>query len=124
MTGPESPGPLAAAFDTAAARYDVPRDLLMALGYAESRLEMQAGTPSEDGGYGLTHLVRNPQVRNLDEAATLTRFSQSALRSYADQAGPTVAARCWSRFAAKGCHKQGGGLVFPVEAFCGGIHER
>lgn len=45
-----SAAPLATAFDTAAARYDVPRDLLVALGYAESRLDMNGGAPSAAGG--------------------------------------------------------------------------
>ncbi|MCW3844791.1 N-acetylmuramoyl-L-alanine amidase [Micromonospora yasonensis] len=94
--------PLATAFAAAAARYDVPRDLLVALGYAESRLDMHAGAPSASGGYGLMHLVHNPAVHTLDEAARLTGLGQPALRtdpaanvlgaaavlrSYADQAG-------------------------------------
>ncbi|MEH1164289.1 N-acetylmuramoyl-L-alanine amidase [Micromonospora sp. CPCC 205539] len=106
--GAEPAGTLAAAFDAAAARYDVPRDLLMALGYAESRLDMHAGAPSASGGYGLMHLAHNPQVRTLDEAATLTQLSQdvlrtqptanvlgsaAVLRAYADQAGLAAATR-------------------------------
>ncbi|MET8311023.1 N-acetylmuramoyl-L-alanine amidase [Micromonospora sp. NPDC005173] len=105
---PASAGPLAAAFDTAAARYDVPRDLLVALGYAESRLDMHSGAPSAAGGHGLMHLASNTQVHTLEEAATLTRLTRAALRaepaanvlgaaavlrSYADQAGLTAAAR-------------------------------
>lgn len=100
--------PLAVAFDTAAARYDVPRDLLVALGYAESRLDMHGSAPSAAGGYGLMHLASNTQVRTLEEAATLTRLTPGALRaepaanvlgaaavlrSYADQAGLTDVAR-------------------------------
>ncbi|WBB69968.1 N-acetylmuramoyl-L-alanine amidase [Micromonospora sp. WMMD812] len=101
-------GPLAAAFDTAAARYDVPRDLLVALGYAETRLDMHAGAPSAAGGYGLMHLVHNPGLRTLDEAAALTRLAPTTLRTdpaanvlgaaavlraYADRAGLTAAGR-------------------------------
>lgn len=101
-------GPLATAFTTAATRYDVPRDLLVALGYAESRLDMHAGAPSASGGYGLMHLVHNPAVRTLDEAARLTGLGTPALRtdpaanvlgaaavlrSYADRAGLGAAAR-------------------------------
>ncbi|MEU8012150.1 N-acetylmuramoyl-L-alanine amidase [Micromonospora parva] len=99
---------LAVAFDTAAARYDVPRDLLVALGHAESRLDMHGGAPSAAGGYGLMHLTSNPEVHTLDEAAALTRLSPAALRTdpvanvlgaaavlraYADQAGRTGADR-------------------------------
>ncbi|RAO33864.1 N-acetylmuramoyl-L-alanine amidase A [Micromonospora noduli] len=105
---PAPAAPLAVAFDTAAARYDVPRDLLVALGYAESRLDMHARTPSAAGGHGLMHLASTPGVRTLDEAAALTRLSPAALRtepaanvlgaaavlrSYADQAGLTAATR-------------------------------
>ncbi|MDG4808898.1 N-acetylmuramoyl-L-alanine amidase [Micromonospora sp. WMMD1120] len=99
---PASATPLSAAFDAAAARYDVPRDLLVALAYAESRLDPHGGTASAAGGYGPMHLVSSPGVRTLDEAAALTRLSPAVLRaepaanvlgaaavlrSYADQAG-------------------------------------
>ncbi|MGW5666941.1 N-acetylmuramoyl-L-alanine amidase [Micromonospora sp. NPDC003776] len=73
--------PLHTAFATAAARYDVPRDLLVALGYAESRLDMHAGAPSASGGYGLMHLVDNPAVRTLDEAARRTGLEPARLRT-------------------------------------------
>ncbi|GAB3153407.1 hypothetical protein GCM10027290_46120 [Micromonospora sonneratiae] len=101
-------GALAAAFDSAAKRYDVPRDLLAALGYAETHLDGHAGEPSASGGYGVMHLASNPKLRTLDEAATLTGLSISALRSrdsanitgaaavlrsYADAAGLTRAQR-------------------------------
>ncbi|SCG77260.1 Transglycosylase SLT domain-containing protein [Micromonospora echinaurantiaca] len=97
-----TPGALAAAFDGAAARYDVPRDLLVALGQAETRLDGHAGEASASGGYGVMHLVSNPRVHTLEEAARLTGLDLPALRtdpaanvtgaaavlrSYADQAG-------------------------------------
>ncbi|SCF29596.1 SH3 domain-containing protein [Micromonospora viridifaciens] len=100
--------PLTAAFDTAAARYDVPRDLLVALGYAETRLDGHGGAPSASGGYGLMHLTSNPSTHTLDEAARLTGLGHAALRtdaaanisgaaavlrSYADRAGLTAADR-------------------------------
>ncbi|MCX4474595.1 N-acetylmuramoyl-L-alanine amidase [Micromonospora sp. NBC_01655] len=100
--------PLGSAFDTAATRYGVPRDLLIALGYAETRLDGHAGLPSASGGYGVMHLASNRQVRTLDEAATLTGLHRRALtgdpaaniagaaavlRSYADRAGLTAAQR-------------------------------
>ncbi|MEU7934869.1 N-acetylmuramoyl-L-alanine amidase [Micromonospora echinofusca] len=106
--GPPSAARLAAAFDTAAGRYDVPRDLLVALGYAETRLDGHGGAPSAAGGYGMMHLVSNPKLRTLDEAATLTGLSRGALRadpaanitgaaavlrSYADRAGLDAAER-------------------------------
>jgi len=99
---------LAAAFDTAGARYDVPGDLLAALGYAETHFDGHAGEPSASGGYGVMHLTSNPKVRTLDEAAALTKLDVTALRtdtaanitgaaavlrSYADTAGLTKADR-------------------------------
>lgn len=66
------------AFDTAAARYAVPRDLLLAVGYAETHLR---GTPSASGGYGVMQLKSNPSVHTLDEAARLTGLSVAALRT-------------------------------------------
>ncbi|MEH1016571.1 N-acetylmuramoyl-L-alanine amidase [Micromonospora sp. CPCC 206060] len=97
-------GTLAAAFDTAATRHDVPRDLLVALGYAETHLDGHGGAPSFSGGYGVMHLTRNPKVRTLDEAVAATGLDVDALRtrdaanvtgaaavlrSYADAAGLT-----------------------------------
>ncbi|WP_320065466.1 N-acetylmuramoyl-L-alanine amidase [Micromonospora sp. RTGN7] len=99
---------LAAAFDRAAVRSDVPRDLLAALGYAETRLDGHHGEPSASGGYGVMHLTSNPKVRTLDEAVRRARLDRTelrtrdaanvagaaaVLRSYADQAGLTAAQR-------------------------------
>ncbi|AVT41428.1 N-acetylmuramoyl-L-alanine amidase [Plantactinospora sp. BB1] len=101
-------GPLAAAFDKASTRYDVPRDLLVALGYAETHLDGHAGAPSASGGYGVMHLTSNPKLRTLDEATALTGLGRdtlrtdsaanvtgaaAVLRSYADAAGLTAAQR-------------------------------
>ncbi|SDX90562.1 N-acetylmuramoyl-L-alanine amidase [Micromonospora pattaloongensis] len=105
---PRRPGGLAAAFDRAARRYEVPRDLLAALGYAETHLDGHAGAPSASGGYGVMHLADNGNTDTLDEAAALTGLSAGALRtqpaaniagaaavlrSYADAAGLTAAQR-------------------------------
>ncbi|MGS2619007.1 N-acetylmuramoyl-L-alanine amidase [Micromonospora sp. LZ34] len=106
--GSPASGRLATAFDNAAARYDVPRDLLVALGHAETRLDGHGGAPSASGGHGVMHLVSNPALHTVDEAARLTGLSPAALRadstanitgaaavlrSYADQAGLTPAER-------------------------------
>ncbi|MFJ2033617.1 N-acetylmuramoyl-L-alanine amidase [Streptosporangium sp. NPDC087985] len=100
--------PLADAFTRAAATYEVPRDLLVALGYAETHLDGHAGAPSASGGYGVMHLVSNPTVHTLERAATLTgqpvpalqaddaaniRGGAAVLRAYADEAGLDAAAR-------------------------------
>ncbi|MFI6600781.1 N-acetylmuramoyl-L-alanine amidase [Nonomuraea sp. NPDC050536] len=71
-------GTLADAFDKAASTYDVPRDLLVALAYAETHLDGHAGKPSASGGYGIMHLVRQ---RSLNQAAKLTGQSAQALKS-------------------------------------------
>ncbi|MET8161944.1 N-acetylmuramoyl-L-alanine amidase [Sphaerisporangium sp. NPDC005289] len=72
---------LAAAFARAAAAHDVPRDLLVALAYAETHLDGHAGKPSASGGYGVMHLVSNPTTHTLERAAELTGRPAAALRS-------------------------------------------
>jgi N-acetyl-anhydromuramyl-L-alanine amidase AmpD len=100
--------PIASAFETAARRYDVPRDLLVSVGYAESHLDGHDGLPSQDNGYGVMHLVSNPRNKTLTEASRLTGLPADQLRrdtaanilgaaavldSYAAQAGLTGQAR-------------------------------
>jgi hypothetical protein len=102
------PGELAKAFESAAATYDVPREVLVGIGYAESHLDGHHGQPSQDNGYGLMHLVSNPQNTTLSEAAKLTGLpveklskdsaanitgAAAVLDSYADQAGLSGDAR-------------------------------
>jgi hypothetical protein len=69
------------AFTAAAAEFGVPRDLLVAVGYGESRLDMHAGLPSQDNGFGLMHLVSNPKRHTLEQAATATGESVVDLKS-------------------------------------------
>ncbi|GAA4074519.1 N-acetylmuramoyl-L-alanine amidase [Nonomuraea soli] len=73
--------PLSDAFDKAAQTYDVPRDLLVALGYAETHLDGHGGEPSASGGYGVMHLVSNPSTKNLEKAAELTGLSADQLKT-------------------------------------------
>ncbi|WP_188189324.1 golvesin C-terminal-like domain-containing protein [Nonomuraea sp. SYSU D8015] len=101
-------GPLVAAFAKAAAEYDVPRDLLVALAYAETHLDGHNGEPSASGGYGMMHLVSNPTNHSLEKAAELTKLpveklrkddeanilgGAAVLRSHADALGLDEAAR-------------------------------
>ncbi|MGW1407688.1 peptidoglycan recognition protein family protein [Streptomyces sp. NPDC002403] len=94
--------PMNRAFARAAAEFDVPRDLLAAVGYGETRLDGHSGRPSQANGYGVMHLVSNPTNRSLEQAAALTgkplaelRTDTAAnilggaavLRSYADKLG-------------------------------------
>ncbi|MER6944346.1 N-acetylmuramoyl-L-alanine amidase [Nonomuraea sp. NPDC000554] len=73
--------PLSDAFDKAATTYDVPRDLLVALAYAETHLDGHGGKPSAMGGYGVMHLVSNPANHTLEEAAKLTSQPVGTLKS-------------------------------------------
>ncbi|GGO25329.1 hypothetical protein GCM10010116_50840 [Microbispora rosea subsp. aerata] len=75
------PTPLPVAFDRAAAAHDVPRDLLVAVAYAETHLDDHGGEPSASGGYGVMHLVTNPTVHALEKAAELTGLPVEKLRS-------------------------------------------
>ncbi|MFE2103639.1 N-acetylmuramoyl-L-alanine amidase, partial [Streptomyces sp. NPDC059468] len=52
-----SAGRLQHAFADAAARYHVPRSVLLAVSYLQSRWDSHAGAPSVTGGYGPMHLT-------------------------------------------------------------------
>ncbi|KAF4410595.1 nucleoside transporter [Streptomyces lycii] len=69
------------AFTRAADEFGVPRDLLVAVGYGETHLDGHGGEPSHAGGYGVMHLVSNPERRTLERAAQLTGESERALRT-------------------------------------------
>ncbi|WP_433393704.1 N-acetylmuramoyl-L-alanine amidase [Micromonospora sp. KLBMP9576] len=79
---PERPAnPLGTAFSRAAGEFDVPRDLLVAVGYGETRLDGHGGEPSQANGYGVMHLVSNPRQRSLERAAELTGQPVAELKS-------------------------------------------
>ena len=65
-------GDLAAAFESAAAKYDVPREVLVGVGYAESHLDGHNGLPSQANGYGVMHLVSNNKNPTMSQATKLT----------------------------------------------------
>ncbi|MEU6076372.1 N-acetylmuramoyl-L-alanine amidase [Micromonospora sp. NPDC047074] len=69
------------AFTRAAHEFDVPRDLLVAVGYGESRLDAHDGKPSQANGYGVMHLVSNPVRHSLERAAELTGEPVARLKS-------------------------------------------
>ncbi|RMI30258.1 N-acetylmuramoyl-L-alanine amidase [Streptomyces triticirhizae] len=77
----EAADPINAAFADAADAYQVPRDLLVAVGYGETRLDDHDGAPSHARGYGVMHLVDNPTHRTLDAAAEATGLDAAELRS-------------------------------------------
>ncbi|MDT0269610.1 peptidoglycan-binding protein [Streptomyces sp. DSM 44915] len=73
--------PVNAAFGEAAETYQVPRELLIAVGYGETRLDDHDGAPSHARGYGVMHLVDNPTHRTLVTAAGETGLPVAELRS-------------------------------------------
>ncbi|KRV49117.1 amidase [Wenjunlia vitaminophila] len=96
------------AFDRAAEEFSVPRDLLVAVGYGETHLDGHRGAPSQANGYGVMHLVSNPERQTLERAAVLTgesvntlredtpaniRGGAAVLRAYADDLGLDAAER-------------------------------
>jgi hypothetical protein len=93
---------LASAFQSASAKYDVPREVLVGVGFAETHLDGHNGTPSQANGYGVMHLVSNNVNKTMSEASKLTGLpvakltkddtsnvlgAAAVLDSYADQAG-------------------------------------
>ncbi len=76
-------------FDAAAEKHSVPVELLLAMGYVNTRWEMPRPTASgyeEDelegkGLYGIMALVRNPSADTLGEAAKLTGISEDKLKT-------------------------------------------
>jgi len=92
---------LASAFQDAAAKYDVPREVLVSVGFAETHLDGHNGTPSQANGYGVMHLAGNNVNKTMSEASKLTGLpvaelskddtsnilgAAAVLDSYADQA--------------------------------------
>jgi N-acetyl-anhydromuramyl-L-alanine amidase AmpD len=88
-------------FTAAAKEFNVPKELLLAISYNQSRWENHAGKPSVAGGYGLMHLTTKAQVEDgrgdpsrplpartpsgqhatLDEAAQLLRVPADTLQN-------------------------------------------
>lgn len=76
---------LSGAFNRAAEERDVPRDLLVAIAYAETHFDDHDGQPSIDNGYGLMHLVENPRAQTLPLAARLLRMPVERLKTDTQQ---------------------------------------
>jgi len=76
-------------FGRASREYGVPRDLLLAMGYVNTRWEMpppsasdyEESDPEGQGNYGVMALTRNPARDTLGEAASLTGLSVDDLKS-------------------------------------------
>ncbi|MFF0342039.1 N-acetylmuramoyl-L-alanine amidase [Kribbella sp. NPDC004875] len=93
---------LSSAFRAAAAKYDVPREVLVSVGFAETHLDGHNGAPSQANGYGVMHLAGNNVNKTMSEASKLTGLpvaklskddssnilgAAAVLDAYADQAG-------------------------------------
>ena len=84
-TGPS----LKAQFAFAAAEYNVPVQLLLAMGYVNTLWEMpppaasdyEAGDIEGRGAYGTMQLIQNPFTNTLGRAATLTGLSEKRLKT-------------------------------------------
>ena len=80
---------LAAEFEAAATEYGVPKELLLAVGYANTLWEMPPpdASPYEPddlhgrGAYGIMQLVRRPSKDTLGRAASLTGISAKRLKA-------------------------------------------
>ena len=76
-------------FAGAARRYEVPVELLLAIGYVNTRWEMpppeasayEPGDLHGRGAYGIMQLVRNPWRDTLGKAANLTGLSEERLKT-------------------------------------------
>ena len=75
--------------DQASREYGVPRELLLAMGYVNTRWEMpppsasnfEGGDPEGRGDYGVMALVRNPSRDTLGRASSLTGLSVEAIEN-------------------------------------------
>lgn len=68
------------AFSDAAAEYAVPRELLMAIGWVESRWAQRPLERSMLGGYGIMHLIEDGEGGSLARAAELTGHTRDELK--------------------------------------------
>ena len=80
---------LEAQFKTAAGKYEVPLELLLAMGYYNTLWKMpppsasayRKGDPEGRGAYGIMQLTQNPSSNTLGEAAKLTGLSEDRLKT-------------------------------------------
>lgn len=82
-------GSLRGEFESAAEEYGVPVEVLIAMGYVNTRWEMPdpgataygKGEAEGKGTYGIMALVRNPTTDTLGDAAALTGISEAELKT-------------------------------------------
>ncbi len=86
---PEPDSSLMAEFRAAAEEYGLPVEVLLAMGYVNTRWEMpppeaseyEKGSPHGWGGYGIMALVKNPSTDTLGEASRLTGIPEEKLKT-------------------------------------------
>ncbi len=71
----EDTPPLDDSFQDAAAEFGVPRDLLVAVSYAMTRMDHRMGMAATDSGIGLMHLREDGGTPSMQQAADLTGLS-------------------------------------------------
>jgi N-acetyl-anhydromuramyl-L-alanine amidase AmpD len=72
------------AFAQAAHEFNVPKELLMAISYSETRWH-HSMEPSKDNGFGLMHLTENDKSNSLGDAANGLGVSKDSLKQSAEQ---------------------------------------
>lgn len=85
----QTEGPLRAEFEAAAREFGVPVEVLLAMGYVNTRWEMPPPETNEYepgdlhgwGAYGIMQLVRNPSADTLGEASRLTGTPEEKLKT-------------------------------------------
>ncbi|AIG28453.1 N-acetylmuramoyl-L-alanine amidase [Brevibacillus laterosporus] len=78
---PQSQQDLVKWFKEAADEYNVPLELLISIGWVESRLNDHDGEPNNINGYGFMNLVSNPERKTLEEASEITGISIDELKT-------------------------------------------
>ncbi|TCS92185.1 N-acetylmuramoyl-L-alanine amidase [Hazenella coriacea] len=68
-------------FMEASKEFGVPKEILLAVGYAETRWQDHKGEPSQLNGYGIMHLAENPTNKSLKKASQLLKVSQKQLKT-------------------------------------------
>ena len=89
LAQPSPSASLVAEFEEAAEKYDVPVEVLLAMGYVNTRLEMpppeasayDPGDPHGRGAYGIMQLVQNDTADTLGEASRLTGIPEERLKT-------------------------------------------